>query len=90
MGSEKIYGDDVHVYRLMIMSEYYMEMRYQSGFWKIISSFGQLMLLFWSLDAICELGKVVILMAGETTHLDIRITPSSQIERFSFNPDMEP
>ena len=42
-----------------------MEMGYQSGFWKIISSFGQIMLLFWSLEAIGETGKVVISMAGE-------------------------
>ena len=67
-----------------------MEIRYQSGFWKIISSFGQIMLLFWSLDAICDTGNVVISMAGETTNLDKRITPSSQIKRLSFNPDMEP
>ena len=66
-----------------------MEMKYQSGFWKIISSFGQIM-LFWSLDAICETGKVIISMAGETTNLDTRITPCSQIERLSSNPDMEP
>jgi hypothetical protein len=90
MGSKKIYGDDVHVDRSMIRLEYYMEMRYQSGFWKVTSSLGQILLLSWSLEAICETGKVVMSMAHEITSLDIRITTSSQIERLSFNPDIEP